>query len=105
MTIEVFDPELCCSTGVCGSAPDPDLIQAEETFSRLRSEGALVRRYQLSREATAFTENPAVYRALLETGTEALPMTAVDGVVHFVGQYPTYEDIQAVWSETSVKKG
>lgn len=104
MIVEIYDPELCCSTGVCGSAPDPTLIHAEETLSRLQAEGVRVLRYQLSRQATAFTENPIVYRALLETGTDALPMTAIDGQVRFVGRYPTYDEIQRVILNDAVKK-
>ncbi|PSR32868.1 MAG: arsenical resistance operon transcriptional repressor ArsD [Sulfobacillus benefaciens] len=105
MKIEIYDPELCCSTGVCGSAPDPTLIRAEETLTRLQSEGAIVKRYQLSRQATAFTENPVVYRTLLESGTAALPITAIDGVVHFVGRYPSYEEVQMLMLDNTVKKG
>ncbi len=26
-TIEVFDPAMCCSTGVCGPQVDPDLAR------------------------------------------------------------------------------
>ncbi len=100
MTIEVFDPELCCTTGVCGSAPDPGLIRAQETFDRLKAEGAIVRRFQLSRHAEAFTANASVYRTLLESGTGALPMIAIDGALRFVGQYPTYDQVQRVLSTT-----
>lgn len=105
MIVEIYDPELCCPTGVCGSAPDPTLIHAEETLIRLQAEGVRVLRYQLSRQATAFTENPTVYRALLETGTDALPMTAIDGQVRFVGRYPTYDEIQCLIANDAVKKG
>ena len=105
MTIEIFDPELCCSTGVCGSAPDPSLIRIEEAISRLQAQGAAVKRYQLSRQASAFTDNSVVYRTLLESGTSALPMMAIDGTVRFVGRYPTYDEIQAVLLDTMAEKG
>ncbi len=103
--VEIYDPELCCSTGVCGSTPDPTLIRVNETLHRLQTEGVPVVRYQLSRHPTAFTKNPVVYRALLETGTEALPMTAIDGQVQFVGRYPTYDELQRVMFDDSAKKG
>lgn len=94
MRLEVFDPEMCCTSGVCGSAPDPTLVRMEETVERLKLEGVSVSRYQLSRNAQMFTENPTVYRTLLESGTAALPIIAVDGLVKFVGRYPTYEEIR-----------
>jgi hypothetical protein len=105
MVIEIFDPELCCSTGVCGSVPDPSLIRMQEVLHRLEAEGAAVKRYQLSRHASAFTDNAVVYRTLLESGPSALPMMAIDGTVRFVGRYPTYDDIQAVLLDTMAKKG
>ncbi|PSR36572.1 MAG: arsenical resistance operon transcriptional repressor ArsD [Sulfobacillus thermosulfidooxidans] len=93
MRIEVYDPELCCTSGVCGSTPDPTLIRVEEMLEQLKAEGATVARYQMSRQTTAFTDNPTVYRTLLESGTAALPITAIDGVVQFVGRYPTYAEL------------
>ena len=96
MRIEVYDPELCCTSGVCGSAPDPTLIRVEAMLERLKADGATVARYQLSRQPAVFTENPTVYRTLLEAGTAALPITAVDGVVQWVGRYPTYEELSGV---------
>jgi hypothetical protein len=95
MRIDVYDPELCCTSGVCGSAPDPTLIRVEEMLEQMQAAGATVARYQMSRQATAFTDNPTVYRTLLEAGTAALPMVAIDGVVQWVGRYPTAQELQA----------
>ncbi|PSR20472.1 MAG: arsenical resistance operon transcriptional repressor ArsD [Sulfobacillus acidophilus] len=94
MRIEVYDPELCCTSGVCGSAPDPTLIRVEEMLEEAKAGGATVARYQMSRHATAFTKNPTVYRTLLESGTASLPMVAIDGVVRWVGRYPTAAELQ-----------
>jgi hypothetical protein len=94
MRIEAYDPELCCTSGVCGSAPDPTLIRVEEMLEAVKAGGATVTRYQMSRNATAFTSNPTVYRTLLESGSAALPMVAVDGVVQWVGGNPTAAELQ-----------
>ncbi|MGC8487836.1 MAG: arsenite efflux transporter metallochaperone ArsD [Clostridia bacterium] len=95
MRVDVYDPELCCTSGVCGSTPDPTLIRVEEMLEQAKASGVTVARYQMSRQATAFTDNPTVYRTLLEAGTAALPMVAVDGVVQWVGRYPTATELQA----------
>jgi hypothetical protein len=99
MTVEVFDPELCCTTGVCGPAPDPELIRMAEALDRLAASGVKVARYQLSRQPTMFMANQTVYQKLLGEGTTALPMVAVDGVVHWSGRYPTYEELCQVLAE------
>jgi hypothetical protein len=93
-SVVVYDPEMCCSTGLCGPAPDAALIGIEEALRRLQAEGVSVARYQLSRNPQAFLEQAEVYRRLLEQGPASLPMVAVDGVVRFVGRYPSYEALR-----------
>lgn len=95
MKVQIFDPEMCCTSGVCGTAPDPTLIEVNGLVERLKAEGASVARYQLSRQPHAFTAAPAVYQLLLKRGTQALPAVLVDDVLVAAGAYPTYEQIQA----------
>lgn len=94
MRVDVFDPEMCCSTGLCGPAPDEGLIRIEEVLERLREEGVEVSRHQLSRDPQSFLGNDKVYQRILSQGTGALPMVAVDGDLQFTGRYPTYEELR-----------
>jgi len=94
MRVDVFDPEMCCSTGLCGPAPDEVLIRMEEALQRLRQEGVEVSRHQLSRDPQAFLGNDEVYRRILSRGSSALPMVAVDGELRFEDGYPTYEELR-----------
>lgn len=94
MRIDVFDPEMCCSTGICGPAPDEALIRIEETLQRLREAGVEVARHRLSRDPHAFLSHPEIYRQVLSGGAGVLPMVAVDGDLHFSGRYPTYEELR-----------
>lgn len=93
MQVQVFDPELCCASGVCGPAPDPALIRFSAALERLKAGGADVQRYQMSRNPQAFVRQPEVYRLLLQRGAAALPVTVVDGTIVALGTYPTYEQI------------
>jgi len=95
MQVRVFDPEMCCTTGICGSAPDPALIEFNSTLQRLKAEGADVERYQLSRNPRSFVGHADVYRLLLQKGAAALPVTVVDGAIVAVGSYPDYEQMRA----------
>lgn len=95
MIIDIFDPTLCCSSGVCGAAPDPVLVQVASLVEQLRREGATVRRHMLTQDPESFTREAAVYRLLLEKGNAALPVILVDGVVLCSGRYPTHEEILA----------
>lgn len=95
MQVRVFDPEMCCTSGVCGPAADPALIGFQEVVERLQAEGVDVERYQLSRQPQAFIGLPPVYQLLMRRGAAALPVVAVDGQVVSSGVYPTYAQLMA----------
>lgn len=50
----VFDPALCCSTGVCGPEVDPALVSFAADLEWLRTRGVQVRRFNLAQEPGAF---------------------------------------------------
>jgi hypothetical protein len=87
--IHVYEPVLCCNTGVCG----PDLDQALVTFTadldHLKGLGADIARHNLANDPTAFAENDNVRSFLQVAGSEGLPLTMVDGVTVITGTYPT----------------
>ncbi|WP_164104533.1 arsenite efflux transporter metallochaperone ArsD [Candidatus Laterigemmans baculatus] len=87
-TIEVFDPPMCCSTGVCGPEPDERLAQFSADLDWLKRQGMQVRRYNLSQEPAAFVNQPDVARVLRETDGEGLPVVIIDGSVVSHGEYP-----------------
>lgn len=86
--LDVFDPAMCCSTGVCGPDLDPRLVQFAANAQWLASQGITVRRYNLSQEPTAFSANPVVRRTLQVDGISCLPLGVVNGAVVFRGGYP-----------------
>ena len=85
--LEVFDPPMCCPTGVCGPAVDPAVAQFAADMKWLASQGVAVERFSLSQQPGAFVENETVKHALDEGGSECLPLTLVDGRVVSRGQY------------------
>ena len=95
--VQVFDPAMCCSTGVCGPSPDADLARFATDLDWLRAGGVGVTRVTLSQEPGRFAEN-VIVRALLETGGEdALPIVIVDGEVCSSGRYPDRDEL-ARWT-------
>ena len=58
--IEVFDPSMCCSTGVCGTEVDPKLVQFASDLAWLKQQGVLVERFNLAQQQGAFASNPLV---------------------------------------------
>ena len=87
-TIEVFDPALCCSTGVCGPSVDPALAQFAGDVEWLSARGVAVERFNLAQQPGAFAEREIVREALREQGEGCLPLIVADGSVVSVGSYP-----------------
>jgi hypothetical protein len=98
--IEIFDPAMCCSTGLCGPGVDPELLRVATTINTLTTKGVTVIRYGLSSEPQAFVDNRQVNEYLLKEEVEVLPITVVDGVVVKTKEYPTNEEF-AKWSGLS----
>ena len=86
--LQVFDPAMCCSTGVCGPSVDPLLPKFAADLEWLRNKGVHVERYNLAQEVGAFTSNPVVKAILNSEGTKCLPLVLVDGVIVSQATYP-----------------
>ena len=89
--IEVFDPPMCCSTGVCGPDPDDQLAKFSADLDWLTHRGVEVRRYNLMQEPAAFTANEHVKRIVDATDGDGLPVVVIDGRVVSQQAYPTRE--------------
>jgi hypothetical protein len=87
-TVEVFEPALCCATGVCGEDVDQGLVTFSADMDFVRSQGGNLRRYNLASEPLAFAENEAVKGFLQVVGSKGLPLVLVNGVTAMTGGYP-----------------
>mgnify|MGYP000008068119 CR=1 FL=1 len=92
--IEIYDPAMCCSTGVCGPVVDPELIRMSAVVHNLKKQAVDVSRYNLTSEPDAFVSNAEVRQLLAEEGPEVLPVTFVDGKVAKKQGYPTNEELE-----------
>jgi len=91
--VQVFDPAMCCPTGVCGPSVDPTLPRFAADLEWLKSKGVEVERFNLAQQVAAFTANAKVKQALNSHGTKSLPMILVDGEVKASGDYPSRADL------------
>lgn len=91
--IQVFDPALCCSTGVCGPEVDEALVRFAADVEWLRARGVSVRRHNLAQEAGAFVATRAVREALASEGVGCLPLLVVDGTIVSRGAYPGRDEL------------
>ena len=99
VSVELFDPPLCCPTGLCGPTLDQTLLDVNEMVVALKTEGVTVERYQMAGQPHAFLSNADVMRLVREQQMAALPITVVHGRVVKVGQYPTLAEVRALLQE------
>ncbi len=88
-TLQVFDPPMCCSTGICGPSVNPAIPQLAADLEWLKSLGVQVERFGLVQQPATFRDNAAVRETLAQDGVECLPLFRVDDVTVSKGVYPT----------------
>lgn len=91
--LEVFDPPMCCSTGVCGPNPDPALPRFAADLQWLAQQGIDVVRHNLAQEPGAFAANETVRAALAQYGNDCLPLILVNDAIMSRGAYPSRKEL------------
>jgi Arsenical resistance operon protein ArsD len=89
----IFDPAMCCSTGLCGPVIDLELLRISTAMSNLEKNGVKVERYNLSSNPQAFVDNIVINEILNRDGVDVLPVTIVDNEVVKTKKYPTNDEL------------
>ncbi|WP_292386937.1 arsenite efflux transporter metallochaperone ArsD [Methanosarcina sp. UBA5] len=89
----IFDPAMCCSTGLCGPVINPELLRISTALNNLEKNGVKVERYNLNNNPQAFVDNVVVSEMLNRDGVDVLPVTVVDGKVVKTKSYPTNNEL------------
>ena len=91
--LDVFDPPMCCSSGVCGPTVDPLLAAFAADVDWLTSQGVTVSRYNLAQDPQAFVAHSLVKDALQREGDRCLPLLIMNGEIVSQGAYPRREEL------------
>jgi len=86
--LTIYDPAMCCATGICGAEIDQQLVNFAADLDWLESEGIEVKRINLSQEPALFAENEQVRTILEDSGVEGLPVILADNEMQSFGEYP-----------------
>jgi hypothetical protein len=87
--IEIFDPAMCCSTGLCGTSINTELMRIAVVIETLKKHGITVVRHNLRDEPQLFVSNKTINDYLKKYGVESLPITLVDGEIVVSKIYPS----------------
>ena len=99
MIIEIFEPSLCCASGVCGPEPDKTLIELQNTIQILSKAMVEVKRYSINQVPLAFTGNALVKQFITTEGPGKLPITLLNGQIIKKGGYPTLDELEVLIPE------
>jgi hypothetical protein len=90
--MKIFEPAMCCPTGICGVGVDPELLRISTVLETLRKHGVIVERFNLNSAPAEFINDKIINAYINEKGTEGLPAVMVDGEIVITGRYPTNEE-------------
>ncbi len=94
MKLEIFEPSLCCESGVCGPEPDKALIELLNTIQLLKTAGVETKRYAINQAPLVFVHNTLVRDFIKANGPGKLPLVILDNHIIKVGAYPTIEELK-----------
>ena len=91
--VQIFEPAMCCSTGLCGVGVDPELLRISTVLNALKNHGIIVDRFNLNSAPMEFVNNKTVNKFISAKGVAGLPITLVDVEIVISGRYPTNEEM------------
>ena len=97
MKLEIYDPHMCCPTGLCGPSPDERMLHLSEILKELKRQypKLMIARYMISQQPMRFKQNTSVFSLLQKHGKDVLPIVTFNGGVICKGRYPELNEITA----------
>lgn len=94
-TLNLFEPSMCCSTGVSGPGIQSELLKISTLVNHLNTLSDFqASRYNLSTHPQIFIKHPEILRLIQEQGNDILPITMFNGKIVKTTDYPTEEEIE-----------
>ena len=94
MKIEIFEPSMCCDSGVCGPEPDKALIDLQNLIQLLKKAGVETKRYAINQAPMVFVQNQVVSNFIKANGPSKLPLILLDGRIIKSEGYPMLEELK-----------
>ena len=94
-TLKIYDPAMCCPTGVCGTSVDTKLVQLSNFINSLDKKMFEVKRFGLSTNPQEYVINNKVSDLLNKEGVEVLPLIFLDDELLFKNDYPSVPELSS----------
>ncbi|MCF1627414.1 arsenite efflux transporter metallochaperone ArsD [Tetragenococcus koreensis] len=91
--ISLYEPAMCCDTGVCGPGMDTELLRMSSVVQTLENtDDVEVERFNLTNNPGAFVENAKIGELLQTKGAEILPVVLLDDEIVKMAGYPSNDE-------------
>lgn len=94
--MKIFEPAMCCSTGICGVGVDSELLRISTVLNTLEKHGVKVERFNLSNSPQEFITNKLINDFINSKGVDELPVVIVDDDIVITGRYPTNKEFKSL---------
>ena len=95
--VSLYEPAMCCDTGVCGPGVDTELLRVSSIIQTLeKADGVEVERFNLTGNPAAFVENEKIGELLQSKGADILPVVLLDGEIVKMAGYPSNEELVSI---------
>ena len=91
--IRVYDPAVCCSTGVCSPEADASIAQFTAALDKAKKSGVEVDRFTLAHQPAEYVANATVKTLLDDEGIDVLPIVFLGDEILSKGGYPDRGDL------------
>ena len=91
-TMKIYEPAMCCPTGLCGVGVDPELLRISTVLETLKKHGVNVDRFNLNSAPMEFVTNSEINTFINDKGPDGLPAILLDGKIVLSGRYPTGDE-------------
>lgn len=91
--MSIYEPAMCCDTGICGVSVDPELLRISTVLNALKKNGIAIDRFNLNSAPMAFVNNKVINNFINEKGVDGLPAVMLDDEIIITGRYPSNEEI------------
>lgn len=92
-TMFIYEPAMCCDSGLCGVGVDPELLRISTVLGALKKNGIEIKRFNLTSSPQEFVKNTEINALMMEEGVEILPVTVLDGRIVKTAKYPTNDEL------------
>ena len=97
----IYEPAMCCPTGICGPGIDPELLRISAAMESLnKCSGVEVKRFNLTSAPQEFVKNEQVNQRINDEGVEVLPIIVVNGKIVMTKRYPRSDEFEKLLNIT-----